>query len=267
MSEAADPTPSCLHVLGGCGAWPEPDRACSGFVLEHAGLRIVIDLGYGTLPRLLARLGSVVGDGIDAVIVTHQHPDHMVDLHGLFRARWFGRQEASPLPLYAPRGVVDRVASLEEDDREAVEHTFAWRPLPAPPTRLGPFELTSISVPHHVPTAAIRLAAPDLTVAYTADTGPDPALTSLGRRADLFIVEASTRDQQAGTPQAGGAVRMHLTDREAGEIAAAAETQQLLLTHFWPGNDREASRRAAAARFAGPIHLADEGLTIPLGTA
>src|SRR5450755_4097894 len=60
---------SRLVILGGCGAWPEAGRACSGFVLEHAGARIVLDLGYGTLPRLLALLGSSAADGIDAVVV------------------------------------------------------------------------------------------------------------------------------------------------------------------------------------------------------
>lgn len=69
---------SRLTVLGSCGAWP--GRACSGFVLEHRGARLVLDLGYGTLPRLLALLGSSAADGIDAVITTHAHPDHMIEI-------------------------------------------------------------------------------------------------------------------------------------------------------------------------------------------
>ncbi len=73
-------------VLGSCGAWPEPGRACSGLVVEHDGAQIVIDLGYGTLPRLLSLPGSSSADGVDAVIVTHAHSGHMVDLHGLLRA-------------------------------------------------------------------------------------------------------------------------------------------------------------------------------------
>jgi ribonuclease BN (tRNA processing enzyme) len=76
-------------VLGGCGAWPEPGRACSGFLLEHDGFRVALDLGYGTLPRLLSLLGSATAVGLDAVIVTHDHPDHVIDLHGLFRARLY----------------------------------------------------------------------------------------------------------------------------------------------------------------------------------
>lgn len=73
-------------MLGSCGAWPEPWRACSGFVLELDGFRVVLDLGYGTLLRLLGHLDSPVADGVDAVVVTHHHPDHAIDLHGLFRA-------------------------------------------------------------------------------------------------------------------------------------------------------------------------------------
>ena len=67
---------SRLVVLGSCGAWPEAGRACSGFVLEHNGFRVVLDLGYATLPRLLAVLGSSVADGLDAVNVSHRQADH-----------------------------------------------------------------------------------------------------------------------------------------------------------------------------------------------
>ncbi len=121
---------SRLVVLGSCGAWPEPGRACSGFVLEYGGVRIALDLGYGTLPRLLTLLGSSAADGIDAVIVTHAHPDHMVDLHGLFRARWFGRRGAPAIPLFAPESVLTRLLGLEDDGADVVRKVFDWRPLP-----------------------------------------------------------------------------------------------------------------------------------------
>ncbi|HEY2552145.1 MAG TPA: MBL fold metallo-hydrolase, partial [Streptosporangiaceae bacterium] len=118
---------SSLTVLGSCGAWPEPGLACAGFLLRHDGAQIVIDLGYGTLSPLLALLGSATGDGIDAVIVSHAHPDHMLDLHGLMRARWYGRRGAPPVPLLAPRQVADRLVELEDGDDEAVRGAFDWR--------------------------------------------------------------------------------------------------------------------------------------------
>lgn len=253
---------SRLVVLGSCGAWPEAGRACSGYVLEHSGFRIVVDLGYGTLTRLLQQLGSSLADGIDAVIVTHQHPDHMLDLHGLFRARWFGRHSGAAIPLFAPDGVVDRLKGLEEDDASAIERVFHWQPLPAQTYEIGPFRLGSWPLPHFVPNAGVRLTAKDLTVSYTGDTGPDPALVDLGRDADLFIAEASDRFQsgeyQPTNPQ------MHLSARQAGEAAAAAKARRLLLTHFWPDNDREASRDSTRQVYAGEVLLAEEGLEIQL---
>ena len=256
---------SRLTVLGSCGAWPEPGRACSGFVLEHRGARVVLDLGYGTLPRLLALLGSSAADGIAAVIITHAHPDHMIDLHGLLRARWFGRRSAPPVPLYAPEPVLARLISLEDDGAGVVRRVFDWRPLPAQARAVGPFRLESMLLPHYLPNAGVRLSGPGLIVAYTGDTGPDPGLAGLGRHADLYIADATDRTQRPGAPAAPSGPAMNLTAREAGEAAAAAGAGRLLLSHFWPDNDRQASRTAAAAAFSGQILLADEGLEVPLG--
>jgi len=251
-------------VLGSCGAWPEAGRACSGYLLEHDGFRIVMDLGYGTLTRLLGLLGSSVAAGIDAVIVSHKHPDHMVDLHGLFRARWFGWPSAAALPLYASDGVVERLKSLEEDGASAIDEVFDWHPLPAPAYELGPFVLESRSLPHYVPNAGVRLSTDGLTVAYTGDTGPDDGLADLGRDSDLFIVEASDRHQRDPASRPPTDTQMHLTARQAGETAAAARSRRLLLTHFWPDNNRELSRASASEAYGGEVLLAEEGLEVAL---
>lgn len=253
-----------MVVLGSCGGWPEAGRACSGYVLEHAGTRIVLDLGYGTLPRLLALLGSTAGDGVDAVIVTHAHPDHVVDLHGLFRARRYARRGAPAIPLYAATGVLAILAGLEGGDDGAVTSVLDNHPLPAGPYQVGPFRLDSWGLPHYVPNAGVRLTALGLTVAYTGDTAPDPALAELGRDADLYVVDATDWHQQAAPHGAPGTWDGNLTASQAGAAAAAAGARRLLLTHFWPGNDRLACRAEAAEQFAGEIFLADEGLDIDL---
>lgn len=256
--------PSQFDVLGSCGGWPEPNRACSGYLLEHAGYRVVLDLGYGTLPRLLSLLDSRSGEGLDAVVITHAHPDHMVDLHGLFRARWFGEASGGPLPLYAPVEVVTFLASLEEPGEEhRIQEIFDWHPLPTSPVALGPFQLTSLPLPHFVPNAGIRLTAADLVVAYTGDTGPSANLTLLGEGADLFIVDSTDRFQGRPTP-AGSDDSLLLTAREAGKAANAAGASGLLLTHFWPGNDRRQAFDDARAEYSGNLFLAEEGLRIPL---
>jgi ribonuclease BN (tRNA processing enzyme) len=255
---------SRVVVLGGCGAWPEPGRACNGFLLEHDGFRAALDLGYGTLPRLLALLGSTTAAGLDAVVATHAHPDHVVDLHGLFRARLYDGQRLPRISLYAPEAVLDRLADLEDGDRSATERVFAWEPLPAGGYDVGPFRLESWLLPHYVPNAGVRLSTAELTVAYTGDTGPDPALAEVGRNADLFIVDATDRYQQARNPPSAQDA-MNLTARQAGEAATAAGARRLMLTHFWPGNDRDRSRAAAAETFAGEILVADEDAVVDLG--
>lgn len=252
---------SSVVVLGSCGGWPEPGRACSGFVVEHNGFRVVLDLGYGTLSRLLTHLGNEAANGLDAVFVSHSHPDHSIDLHGLFRARSMGAGVDPPaVPLYAPESVVHQVESLEADGGEDVRTIFDWHPLPADdPYELGPFRMSSWALPHYVPNAGVRLEALGLIVAYTGDSGPDPALVDLARDADLFIAEASEARKSPGAKGAN-----YLAADEAAGIAESAGAQRLLLSHLWPGSDRAEPARVARAIFSGEVLVADEGLVVQL---
>ena len=240
-----------LTVLGSCGAWPEPDRACSGFLLEHDGFRVVLDLGHGTIPRLL-RLCP--GGAVDAVVITHEHPDHCVDLNALFRVRYF--TTAPKIPLLCTPGVVDRVGQLEPSG--SLLDVFDLRELPRS-DRIGPFVLESTPLPHHVPNVGVRLTAPGLTLAYTGDTGPDPALATLGCGADLYIVEATLAERPADDRP-----RYLMTAGEAGEWADRAGAKRLMLTHFWPGSDRAAAVALAAERFHGEVIAAEEDLAVDL---
>jgi ribonuclease BN (tRNA processing enzyme) len=233
-------------------------------VVEHGGFVVVLDLGYGTLPRLLELLGSSVADGLGAAVVTHDHADHMVDLHGLFRARWFGRTDGRRIPLYAPQAVIDKVIGLEDPEAaEDVAGVFDWHPLPAGPYEVGPLRLDSIALPHHVPNAGVRLTTTGLTIAYTGDSGPQPALTDLGRNADLYIVAATWPTPPPASAETGSP-RFMLSAAEAGEIAAGAGARRLVLTHFWPDLDRELAVREARRSFSGEIQAASEGAVIEL---
>jgi ribonuclease BN (tRNA processing enzyme) len=240
---------SGVVVLGSCGAWPEPGRACSGYLVCYQGTRVVLDLGYGTAARLFTLLG---GAAPDAVVITHAHPDHAVDLHALFRALRF--TSAPAVPVFAAAGVPELMVALDPPDAAFVPQFLDFRPLPAGPSRIGPFVLSSVALPHYVPNAGVRLETGAWTVAYTGDTGPDPAIAALARDADLLIADSTGRGP------------LNLTAREAGLAAAAGNVRRLLLTHFWPGSDRSECRRAAAEVFGGEILEADEGLEIPLSS-
>src|SRR5882672_8236652 len=95
-----------LTVLGACGAWPEAGQACSGFLVEHDGFRLLVDAGYAIVPRLLRVVDAAQ---VDAVYISHGHPDHCADLNPLLRARAMADVPVPPLPVYALPGALDAV--------------------------------------------------------------------------------------------------------------------------------------------------------------
>ncbi|NEA32631.1 MBL fold metallo-hydrolase [Streptomyces sp. SID13031] len=240
-----------MTVLGSCGAWPEPGRACAGFLLEYDGFKVVLDLGYAALPQLLKHCPE---GAVDAVIVTHQHPDHCVDVSALARVRYYLAREAPPIPLYCPPGVLDVLRTLEPRPDPAT--VFEVRDL-AEATEIGPFRLEIALLPHYVTNLGVRLIAPELTVAYTGDSGPGPEVAALAVGADLFICDATLQGPSPETTP-----RYVMTAIEAATAATGAA--RLLLTHFWPGSDRTVSVVEARQVFAGEVIAAEEGLVLSL---
>jgi ribonuclease BN (tRNA processing enzyme) len=244
-----------LTVLGGGGAWPAAGQACGGYLIEHAGYRLLIDPGYAILPRLL----QVTGAGsIDAVLVSHGHPDHCADLNPLLRARVLSDDPPPPLPAYTLPKALDPVLSLDEpgmleaacDVREfSAGDRFA----------VGPFEVGTRGLPHFVPNAGLRLTAGGRSLAYTGDCGPCPDLITLARDADLLLAEATFADQVparfAGNLSSAA---------QAGRDAAAAGVGRLVLTHLWPGGDPDAAEAAARRGYRGPVAVARGGIIIDL---
>jgi ribonuclease BN (tRNA processing enzyme) len=242
-----------LTVLGGSGAYPCAGQACSGFLVGWDGFRVVLDLGYATLPRLLAHCP---GAAVDAVIVTHEHPDHCIDLHGLFRIRRYSAVSSPKLPLYCPPGVLARLGGLEpEFDLRTVFEVYE---LPGQ-YQIGPFAMSGALLPHYVPNVGIRLQTASAALAYTGDTGPTPLLAELGRDVDLYIVDATDRPGELDQCS-----RNLLTAKEAGYWAARAGARSLLLTHLWPGNDRDLAVSAARSAFQGDVLVAEQDLKVPL---
>ncbi|MFD3401967.1 MBL fold metallo-hydrolase [Kribbella sp. NPDC058693] len=237
-----------LTVLGSCGAWPEAGRACAGFLVEYDGFRVVLDLGYAALPRLLEHCPH--GE-VDAVVVTHQHPDHCVDVSGLARVRYYEAPDAPPIPLHCTPGTLDVLRALEPDPDPA--EVFAVRDL-ASTKQIGPFEVLTVELPHYTTNFGVRLSTPEMSVAYTGDSGPSAELTKLAEGTDVFISDATYQGQSNDS--------YLMTAAEAARGARGA--RRLVLTHFWPGSDRSISVREAQAEFDGEVMAAEEGLVLGL---
>jgi ribonuclease BN (tRNA processing enzyme) len=245
-----------MTVLGGCGAWPAAGRACSGYLVEHDGFRLLVDPGYATLPRLLEVEAAA---GVDAVLISHGHPDHCADLHPLLRARVLGDEPAPALPVHALPGAVDRVLALDGSgalDRAVTLGTFTA----GGRFEIGPFQVDTWPLPHFVANAGLRLSAGGRVLAYTGDTGPSPDVVSLARAADLFLAEATFPEVMPAD-----SARYLSTALQAGEYAAGAGVGRLLLTHLWPGTDPEVTEAAARRSWSGEVAVAREGMVVDLG--
>jgi ribonuclease BN (tRNA processing enzyme) len=243
-----------LTVLGGCGAFPAAGQACSGYLVEHDGFRLLVDPGYAIVPRLLQ---VVHADDVDAVLVSHGHPDHCADLNPLLRARTLrdDRAPASALPVYAPPGALQPVLALDRPGM--LDDGIDLRDFdPGEEFSVGPFGVRSWLLPHWVPNAGLRLEADGRTLAYTGDSGPSPDLRSLARGADLLLAEAS-RAREVPADSA----RYLSSASQAGHLASKAGAGKLVLTHLIPDTDPDDSVLAAAEGYAGPIAVASPGLT------
>ncbi len=244
-----------MLVLGSCGAWPAAGDACSGFLVEHEGFRLVLDLGYATLPRLLA---VTPAESIDAVLISHGHPDHCADLNPFLRARALRDDPAPAVPVHAPAGALDRVLALDRPGM--LDDAYELR-LFAPGDRfdIGPFHVATWALPHMVPNAGVRLSAGSRTLAYTGDTGPSPVLAELARHADLLLAEATYAEEVPDESRA-----FLFSARQAGELASEAGAKRLVLTHLMPGADPERSLAAARRRYQGDVTVAHSGETYDL---
>jgi ribonuclease BN (tRNA processing enzyme) len=238
-----------LTVLGGSGAWPAAGGGCSGYLVEHDGFRLLVDPGYATAPRLFGLLPAAE---VDAVLVTHGHPDHCADLNPLLRARVLPGG-ASVLPVHALPGALDAVLAL--DAPPMLTGSYELHDL-STTTRIGPFAVRSVRLPHFVPNLGVRLAAGGAALAYTGDAAPDDALLELARDADLLLAEASFVDTVPDKQRSG-----LNTAAAVGRQAADAGVRHLVLTHLFPTTDPDAARTAATASYGGPIDVAAPGVT------
>lgn len=242
-----------VTVLGSSGGYPAPGTACSGYLVEADETRLWVDAGSGTFSRLLALCPL---PELTAALVTHLHADHWTDLPLAIHTLRFA-VDLPPLPIYGPPGWTETMGIVAEWAREE-DAVFEAREIREGETiEVGALKIEPIRVLHSdQETFGLRIAAGGTTVAYTADTGPCDALEELARDADLLICEA-------GAPE-GVNSEMHLSGRQAGEVAARAGAKSLLLTHLRPEADREQVLADARTAFSGPVELATEGHSLGL---
>jgi len=248
-----------LTVLGSAASHAGPGQACSGHLVQSGETSVLFDCGNGVIANLYK-----VADpySLDAVFVTHNHPDHYADVYSLqAMLRYAPQGTAARLRLFASEELFCRMqAILSERGAEQFRQAFLFEALrPGVPMQIGALSVTAHEVDHTDPTYALVANDGTSTLCYTADTAPGSRVLAAATGADLLLAEATLPQQYAG-------VAPHLTAAQAGELARGSGARKLVLTHVWPTNDRRVMAQEAGAVFGGPVIVATELDTFDITT-
>jgi ribonuclease BN (tRNA processing enzyme) len=245
-----------LSVLGSNGTYPTLDHPASGYLVASGQTSLLLDMGPGVFAAVLG-----TGRLPDAIVLSHGHPDHCLDVLSLFSYLRFDATDRWGIPVYAPAGVIERLAGFSG---AGPEHDFfkALRPMlvaPGSVLEIGELVVRIGESIHPIPAVCTRVEARGKAIVYSGDTGPGGDLARLATGADLLLCEAT--HQGAPGPQR---YPYHLFAAEAGALAHDAGVRNLVITHIGPMLDPDVSVREAAARFTGPIRAAEPGLEVAL---
>ncbi|MET9951375.1 MBL fold metallo-hydrolase [Streptomyces sp. NPDC006339] len=243
-----------LTVVGCSGSFPSAESACSSYLVEADGFRLLLDMGNGALGELQRHIGLY---DLDAIFLSHLHADHCIDMCGYFVARYYrhegGRCDA--IPVFAPEGAEQRLTTAYADTPSptSMSEVFGFQTLKSGTFEVGPFTVRTEKVCHPVEAYGIRIEHAGRTLTYSGDTGVCDNLDALAEGADLFLCEASFTHGKEDVPD------LHLNGREAGAHAARAGVRRLVLTHIPPWTDGERNLADAREVFHGPAELAYAG--------
>src|SRR5690606_18232306 len=212
-----------LTVLGCAGSFPGPEAACSAYLVEADGFRLLLDFGTGSLTALQRYVGLM---SIDAILLTHLHGDHIYDACSYVVVRRYAPGAPfPPIPVYAPSGAPERLAVAYSPDGEPLDDVYTFYGLRPGTFPIGPFTVTVDQVNHPVETYGVRVEHGGAALAYSADTAVCDALVRLAQGVDLFLCEASYVDGVPHPPD------LHLTGREAGETATKGGARRQAAPH------------------------------------
>jgi ribonuclease BN (tRNA processing enzyme) len=231
-----------LVVLGCDGSWAGPGGAGSGYLVTSGATTLMMDAGPGTFANLQRRIDPA---SIDAVLLSHHHPDHWTDLHALsVHAHYaLGRRG---IPVYAPSGLIERAGQV---DPEAID----WHQVTDGDTvRIGEVVCSFHRTDHAFETLAVRIEGGGRVLGYSADTGPGFSMAELGTDLDLLLTEATYTFDHEGTAD-------HMSGRQAGAQARSADVARLVVTHRWPTIDPVTLLGEVEDAFGKPVEQAAIG--------
>lgn len=243
--------PLDLVVLGAGPAWSDrPGSSGAAYLVRSARAAILLDLGQGSFPRLIAEIEP---SRLDAVVISHLHPDHFIDLVPLRHYLAYQLPEAGSVRVIAPSGLADRIDALH-DRAGFTAATLACEPMPSGPILVGDLVMEARQVTHTPESRAIRVAArAGAGLVYSGDCGRASDLAPLIRPGDALLVEVSFG---AGPVPPGS---QHLNAAAIAELVAVTRPGRVLLTHLQMGIDPAPAIAIVGAATDAPVELVEPG--------
>lgn len=223
----------------------------------------MLDLGTGGFANIRRYVDY---DKIAAVVISHMHADHFLDLVPLRYALKYGPlKRPTKMPVYLPpdgtRMLKQLVAAFADEGGDFLNDVFDVKEYdPSRPLRVKSAKLSFAPTAHFIPAFAVRWEKDGASVTYSADTAPDERVVALARDTDVFLCEATLR---YGESEHG--MRGHSTAVEAAEMARAAGARRLVLTHYGEESTTRDLDEAAREAFPGEITVADDHHIMDLG--
>jgi ribonuclease BN (tRNA processing enzyme) len=241
-----------VTLLGTAGTRPGRCRACSSYLVEHEGYRLLLDCGNGSLSNLY----RVVDPGdLDAVLISHQHLDHWADLVGMYYALRFDAERS--IPVYGPPGLGEHINGVLPPGDDGFLDTCRFHVAnPGDRLTLGPLDVELFAANHPVPTLASRVTADGSVLAYSADSAPSHELVRAARGADVFLADCTWLEPADRWPPG-----VHMTGAQAGQHASEAGARRLVATHVWPSTDPEDVAAEVREHYDGEV-LTCEDMTV-----
>lgn len=244
--------PLVLDIIGAGPAYSDrPGATGAAYLLSSGGTSVVLDLGQGAFTRLA---GTMEPSAIAAVVVSHLHPDHFIDLVAL---RHYLRWEFRPgrrVRVIGPAGLGDRLDALHAEPGFAAAALDVEALVPGR-RDLGGLELEARRVRHTEDSYAVRVTDPGGArgLVYSGDCGHAEDLDPLVRPGDVLLSEVSF----GPGPVNPGAE--HLDGPAVGALARRTGAGRVLLTHLQMGHDPAATMESVRAVYDGPVHLVSPG--------
>lgn len=249
MERPSTPAADTLTLLPvGIGtAYARLGEVQSSYLVRAPGAQVVLDLGAGALNRLQAHAAP---EALDALVITHMHPDHCADLLSLRVYMAWGPGRGHRLRVIGPPGLRDALVAFSGSEGWDALVFEAFADQGGELELGGGLTLRHEQVPHLDPTHALRVEHGGKALCFSADCADNPTLPRLAEGVDLLLCECSFGADPVpeGVP--------HLNAGDAGRIAARAGAGRLLLTHCYPEFDRDAALEAAREASGLPVSWA-----------